>query len=93
MEPIAAASVATRRWLTRHVIGGSEARMREKIRVVLVEALGQLGYVPIAAAYLVAYACHDPIIKEAFSFTCNTRHFHGASQLVRRRRYARRRPG
>ena len=56
--------------------------MREKITVVLVEPPGQLGYVPIASAYLVAYACHDPVIKEAFSFTCNTRHFHDPFERV-----------
>jgi len=51
-------------------------KMGEKIKVVLVEPPGQLGYVPIASAYLVAYACQDPAISESFAFTLNLRHFH-----------------
>jgi radical SAM superfamily enzyme YgiQ (UPF0313 family) len=53
-----------------------ELEMSDKIKVVLVEPPGQIGYVPIAWAYLVAYACKDPAVKDAFSFTCNIRHFH-----------------
>jgi radical SAM superfamily enzyme YgiQ (UPF0313 family) len=58
--------------------------MREKMKVVLVEPPGQLGYVPIASAYLVAYACRDPNIKNVFRFTCNTRHFHDPVDRVLR---------
>lgn len=56
--------------------------MNEKIKVVLVEPPGQLGYVPIASAYLVAYACQDPAITESFTFTFNFRHFNDPFEEV-----------
>jgi radical SAM superfamily enzyme YgiQ (UPF0313 family) len=56
--------------------------MREPIKVVLVEPPGQLGYVPIASAYLVAYARRDPVVRDAFRFTRNVRHFHEPADQV-----------
>lgn len=50
--------------------------MTARYNVVLVEPPGQLGYIPIASAYLVAYGRQDPAIAEAFSFRFNFRHFH-----------------
>jgi radical SAM superfamily enzyme YgiQ (UPF0313 family)/SAM-dependent methyltransferase len=54
----------------------------KKIKVVLVEPPGQLGYVPIASAYLVAFACQDPSITEYFNFSSNLRHFHDPFEEV-----------
>lgn len=54
----------------------------KKAKVVFIEPPGQQGYMPIASAYLVAYACKDPIIAHAFSFVFNFRHFHDPIEQV-----------
>ena len=58
--------------------------MSQKIKVAMVEPPGQLGYVPIANGYLVAYAMQDPAIRDALSFKLNTRHFHEPVEMVLR---------
>ena len=43
-------------------------RAKLTYRVVLVEPPGEHGYLPIAAAYLVAYARADEVIRQSFTF-------------------------
>jgi radical SAM C-methyltransferase len=50
--------------------------------VLLVEAPGEHGYLPIASGYLAAYALADPRISEAFRFTMNFDHTHTSIDRV-----------